>query len=148
MTYEDRNQKKGGKEFYREAVNAVAQYRYLLKDPGRKLSNYFASLRGSIILCAGLLVLNAAVSVAWGGNTLSYVGMALMAILILLCAAYLVNLNKARKKGLFDRIQRDDAADFNARWEARRAKKGPKKSGEYELHWKPGVAGPEADKEQ
>ena len=53
-------------------------------------------------------------------------------------AVYLLVLVYLRRKGWFDRIKRDDVAEFNAKVEAKYAKK-------YVLNWKPGVAGPEAD---
>ena len=43
-----------------------------------------------------------------------------------------------RKKGWFDRIQKDDVAAFNEKVKTKYAQK-------YELNWKPGVAGPAAD---
>ncbi len=49
-----------------------------------------------------------------------------------------------RKKGFFDRIKRDDAAEFNAKVAPKYAKRDLKN---MELHWKPGVAGSAAAQE-
>ena len=67
-----------------------------------------------------------------------------LAMTLIIDAAYVAVLLILRKKGLFDRIQRDDAAEFNAKVGPKYAKRNMKN---YELHWKPGVAGPEADRE-
>ncbi|MBP5749546.1 MAG: CPBP family intramembrane metalloprotease [Firmicutes bacterium] len=53
-------------------------------------------------------------------------------------AVYVLALLFLRKKGWFDRVKKDDVAEFNERVRTKYAKK-------YELNWKPGVAGPGAD---
>ncbi|MBR5642404.1 MAG: CPBP family intramembrane metalloprotease [Firmicutes bacterium] len=53
-------------------------------------------------------------------------------------AVYVLVLLYLRRKGWFDRIKKDDVAEFNAKVEAKYAKK-------YVLNWKPGVAGPEVN---
>ncbi|MBR2099285.1 MAG: CPBP family intramembrane metalloprotease, partial [Firmicutes bacterium] len=67
-----------------------------------------------------------------------------LAMTLIIDAAYVAALLILRKKGLFDRFKRDDAAEFNAKVGPKYAKRNMKN---YELHWKPGVAGPEADRE-
>lgn len=67
-----------------------------------------------------------------------------LAMTLIIDAAYVAVLLILRKKGLFDRFKRDDAAEFNAKVGPKYAKRNMKN---YELHWKPGVAGPEADRE-
>ena len=67
-----------------------------------------------------------------------------LAVTLIIDAAYVAVLLILRKKGLFDRFKRDDAAEFNAKVGPKYAKRNMKN---YELHWKPGVAGPEADRE-
>ncbi len=54
-------------------------------------------------------------------------------------AVFVLTLLIMRKKGRFDRIKRDDVTAFNAKVKSKYAKR-------YELNWKPGVAGPEADR--
>lgn len=68
-----------------------------------------------------------------------------LAVTLIIDAAYVAALLLLRKKGFFDRIKRDDAAEFNAKVAPKYAKRNLKN---YELHWKPGVAGPEADAEK
>ena len=67
-----------------------------------------------------------------------------LVVTLIIDAAYVAALLLLRKKGFFDRIKRDDAAEFTAKVAPKYAKRNLKN---YELHWKPGVAGPEADRE-
>ncbi len=55
-------------------------------------------------------------------------------------AVFVLALLFLRKKGQFDRIKRDDVTAFNAKVKTKYAKR-------YELNWKPGVAGSEADRQ-
>lgn len=68
-----------------------------------------------------------------------------LVVTLIIDAAYVAALLLLRKKGFFDRIKRDDAAEFNAKVAPKYAKRNLKN---YELHWKPGVAGTEADAEK
>jgi hypothetical protein len=80
----------GSEAFCREVVHVIGQHRRLLKKPEAKLKNQMKGFKGSIILCAVLLVLNVAMAMAWGWDTLSWVAVVLMAVLILLNAACLI----------------------------------------------------------
>lgn len=80
----------GSEAFCREVVHVIGQHRTLLKKPEAKLKNQTKGFKTSIILCAVLLALNVAMSVAWGWDTLSWVAVAQMAVLILLNAAFLI----------------------------------------------------------
>ena len=68
-----------------------------------------------------------------------------LVVTLIIDAVYVAVLLFLRKKGFFDRIKRDDAAEFNAKVAPKYAKRNLKN---YELHWKPGVAGTEADAEK
>ena len=67
-----------------------------------------------------------------------------LAMTLIIDAAYVAALLILRKKGFFDRIKRDDAAEFNAKVAPKYAKRDLKN---MELHWKPGVAGSAAAQE-
>lgn len=67
-----------------------------------------------------------------------------LVVTLIIDAIYVAVLLVLRKKGFFDRIKRDDAAEFNAKVAPKYAKRDLKN---MELHWKPGVAGSTAEKE-
>jgi len=67
-----------------------------------------------------------------------------LVVTLIIDAVYVAVLLVLRKKGFFDRIKRDDAAEFNAKVAPKYAKRDLKN---MELHWKPGVAGSTAEKE-
>lgn len=67
-----------------------------------------------------------------------------LVVTLIIDAIYVAVLLVLRKKGFFDRIKRDDAAEFNAKVAPKYAKRDLKN---MELHWKPGVAGSAAEKE-
>ena len=60
-----------------------------------------------------------------------------LVVTLIIDAVYVAVLLVLRKKGFFDRIKRDDAAEFNAKVAPKYAKRDLKN---MELHWKPGVA--------
>ena len=76
------------------------------------------------------------------GTIGSQVSVVDLIVTLIIDVVYVLLLLHLRKKGFFDRIKRDDAAEFNAKVGPKYAKKNAK---DYELHWKPGVAGPDAD---
>ena len=67
-----------------------------------------------------------------------------LVVTLIIDAVYVAVLLVLRKKGFFDRIKRDDAAEFNAKVAPKYAKRDLKN---MELHWKPGVAGSTAAQE-
>ena len=67
-----------------------------------------------------------------------------LVVTLIIDAVYVAVLLFLRKKGFFDRIKRDDAAEFNAKVAPKYAKRDLKN---MDLHWKPGVAGPDAERE-
>ena len=67
-----------------------------------------------------------------------------LVVTLIIDAVYVAVLLVLRKKGFFDRIKRDDAAEFNAKVAPKYAKRDLKN---MELHWKPGVAGSIAEQE-
>ena len=67
-----------------------------------------------------------------------------LVVTLIIDAVYVAVLFVLRKKGFFDRIKRDDAAEFNAKVAPKYAKRDLKN---MELHWKPGVAGSAAEQE-
>lgn len=93
----------GSEAFYRETVNAVSQYRALLKKPTRKLKDYFKTMRVNAAVCLALLALLAALTALDGADTLRLAAIVLLAVELLLCGAYLFSLNKLFKALLNDR---------------------------------------------
>ena len=93
---------KGSREFYKESINVALQYKSLLKDPKRKLKDYFKMYSRYLIICVVLLVLLIAMNMAWGMDQYSIAVMAVMAITVVLCGAYLMNLNNTLKGMLGD----------------------------------------------
>ena len=67
-----------------------------------------------------------------------------LVVTLIIDAVYVAVLLFLRKKGFFDRIKRDDAAEFNAKVAPKYAKRDLKN---MDLHWKPGVAGPDVERE-
>ena len=67
-----------------------------------------------------------------------------LVVTLIIDAIYVAVLLVLRKKGFFDRIKRDDAAEFNAKVAPKYAKRDLKN---MELHWKPGVVGSTAEQE-
>ena len=67
-----------------------------------------------------------------------------LVVTLIIDTVYVAVLLVLRKKGFFDRIKRDDAAEFNAKVAPKYAKRDLKN---MELHWKPGVAGSAAEQE-
>ena len=88
---------KGSESFYREVVNFQAQYRFILRNPARKLKDYFKQFRTLLILGSVFLVALIFMSIFWGASTLDYAIMAALAIAMAMCLAYLHMLGKALK---------------------------------------------------
>ena len=79
---------KGSESFYREVVNFQAQYRFILRNPARKLKDYFKQFRTLLILGSVFLVALIFMSIFWGARTLDYAIMAALAIAMAMCLAY------------------------------------------------------------
>ena len=92
MTIEINEQ--GSEAFYRETVNAAAQYRYILKDHHYKLKDYFKQFRTLLIISLAVLAVNAVLMIAWGGDTVQAAASAVLLVAALLCGAYLFSLHK------------------------------------------------------
>ena len=88
---------KGSEAFYKETVNAAAQYRYLLKDRNYKLKDYFRQFRTLTIAGAAVLVVNVLLMILWGAETYQIAVSAALVIACLLSASFLMSLNKAYK---------------------------------------------------
>jgi len=93
---------KGSEAFYKEVVNVVVQYRYILKNHNHKLGDYFKQYK--ILLTAGAVILGILVlmMVFWGTNTPDAVIAIALAIVLLFCALFYGNLNKMLKSMLQD----------------------------------------------
>lgn len=85
---------KGSKEFFQEVTNAAVQYRHFLKNPQRKLQDYFKTYKLYTILCAVLAALILIMNFAWGWDTLGIVAVVILVIAAVFSAAFCSNLNK------------------------------------------------------
>ena len=88
------SKEKGSKNFYRECVNVLVQYRSLLKKPDAKLKDYFRLMRNYLILLGVFLVVIVVMNVMWGFDSLGFVAIAVLAVVMLLTGVYLRNMNK------------------------------------------------------
>ena len=98
MTIEINEQ--GSEAFYRETVSAAAQYGMILKNHRYVLKDYFKQFKGLLIACIALAVLMAAMAFAWGLDTILIIGLAVDAVSLVLCAAYLSRLRQTVKNML------------------------------------------------
>ena len=88
---------RGSEAFYTETVNVMSQFRALLKTPDRKLRDNFRMMRPYLILCAVLLVLILLANIFWGFDALGIAAMIMLAAVLLVYGASLMNMNKMRK---------------------------------------------------
>ena len=95
MTIEINEQ--GSEAFYRETVNAAAQYRYLLKNRDYKLKDYFKQFRTLIIVSLAVLAVNVVLMILWGAEAYQIAVAAVLLFAALMCVVYLASLNKALK---------------------------------------------------
>ena len=93
---------KGSEAFYREVVNIISQYRFILKNHHHKLKDYFKQFRILLILGAAALVILILMAVFWGVKQLDYAIMAALGIEVAMCVEYLYVLNKMLKSMLAD----------------------------------------------
>ena len=93
----------GSDAFYTDAVNMLAQYRSLLKRPGRKVENMLQTYKLLGIAAAVMFAIMAAMTVAWGSDTLVKVLMALLAVLLVFDLAYYFALIKLKKRMMEDK---------------------------------------------
>ncbi len=93
---------KGSEAFYTDAVNMLAQYRSLLKNPGRKVENMLQTYKLLGIAAAVMFVLMTVMTIVWGSDTLMKVLMALLAVLIVFDIAYYSALKKLKKRMMDD----------------------------------------------
>jgi hypothetical protein len=92
----------GSEAFYKETVNVLAQYRSLIKKPERKLQDYFKMLWAYAGISLLLLVLLAVMYRYWGAGVSTVAAMGLMVVNLVLCGAYLINLNRLLKEFMGD----------------------------------------------
>ena len=85
---------KGSKEFYEEVVNAARQYRYLIKNPERKLKNNFRFLRTYLVVAAVMLAIVVIMGISWGFDASTAGVSAALATVIALYVVYLCNYKK------------------------------------------------------
>jgi hypothetical protein len=93
----------GSDAFYTDAVNMLAQYRSLLKRPGRKVENMLQTYKLLGIAAAVMFAIMAAMTIAWGSDTLIKVLMALLAVLLVFDIAYYLALKKLKKRMMEDK---------------------------------------------
>ncbi|MBQ6058759.1 MAG: hypothetical protein IJL39_01715 [Clostridia bacterium] len=92
----------GSEAFYKETVNVLAQYRSLIKKPERKLQDYFKKLWAYAGISLFLLALLAVMYWYWGASVSTVAAMGLMVVNLVLCGAYLINLNRLLKEFMGD----------------------------------------------
>lgn len=93
----------GSDAFYTDAVNMMAQYRSLLKKPARKVENMLQTYKLLGIAAAVMFAIMAAMTIAWGSDTLMKVLMALLAVLFVFDIAYYFALIKLKKRMMEDK---------------------------------------------
>ena len=93
---------KGSNAFYREVVNIMSQYRFILKNHHYKIKDYFAQFRTLLILGAAVLAILILMAVFWGIKPFYYAIIAALGIEVVMCAGYLYVLNKMLKSMLAD----------------------------------------------
>ncbi len=93
---------KGSDRFYREVINVISQYRYLLKKPRRKIKNYFKEYTVLLIICAMILLLDVVSICLFDAGTGEKIALVTMIFLIVLLGAYVFRLNKLKKTMLAD----------------------------------------------
>lgn len=93
---------KGSDRFYREVINVISQYRYLLKKPRRKIKNYFKEYTVLLIICAMILLLDVISICLFDAGTGEKIALVTMIFLIVLLGAYVFRLNKLKKTMLAD----------------------------------------------
>ncbi len=93
---------RGDEAFYAEVVNVICQYRWLLREPARKLKDFFRLYKIYVILLAALCVLNLAAGIAWGFDYMGVIAVLLTGIACLFSAYYYVNLSKMKKQMMED----------------------------------------------
>lgn len=93
---------KGSDRFYKEVINVIAQYRYLLRKPHRKVKNYFKEYIILLTICALILLLDVVSICLFGAGTGEKIALVIMIFLIVLLGAYVFRLNKLKKALLED----------------------------------------------
>ena len=84
----------GSEAFYKETINVLIQYRSLIKKPERTLTDYFKTVKRYEIISALLFVLLGATTVLWGAGKATLMAMGLMAVNLVFCRIYLINIGK------------------------------------------------------
>ena len=87
----------GSEAFYKETVNAAAQYAYILKNHGYSLKDYFKQYKNLLIISGIFVVILAVMGTLWGMDSFMIVALALLLIASLLAGAYLLRLTKLVK---------------------------------------------------
>mgnify|MGYP007070336305 CR=1 FL=1 len=92
----------GSEAFYKETVNAAAQYRYILKDHSYKLKDYFRHYRTLLTVALIVLAANVAEMLLWGAGTAQLVASGVLLAASLMCSAYLFSLKKSCRTMMAD----------------------------------------------
>ena len=74
---------KGSQACYKEVVNVIAQYRYILKNHDYKLKDYFRQFMILIILAVIVLLLLILTMVLWGVNSFDIAGVFILAAIFI-----------------------------------------------------------------
>ncbi|MBQ4045363.1 MAG: hypothetical protein II627_02850 [Lachnospiraceae bacterium] len=93
---------KGSESFYKETVNVIAQYRYLLKNHRYKVKDYFDQYKKLLIVSSIVFVVLLLMIIFWGPDALSFAGVSVLFIAIVLCIFYMFTLKRALKTLLSD----------------------------------------------
>ncbi len=81
------------REVCRDTVSVVAQYHAILKDSRCRLRDVFREAVKMLIAGGVLFAVLLALSLLWGFDTFSAVGLVAVGLVVILCAAYLVFLH-------------------------------------------------------
>jgi len=85
---------KGSEAFYREVVNAAVQYRALMKQPDRKLKDYFKGLKVYGAICGVLFVLCALMGIFWGFDALIIAALVISFLALFASVRYYMSMKK------------------------------------------------------
>lgn len=93
---------RGSEAFYTEAVNVMTQFKDIIRDHDHKLKDNLGQFKWLMIASGGLFAALVAMTAFWGAGTLSIIGLIISGISTVLCALYLININRYKKTMMAD----------------------------------------------
>lgn len=93
----------GTREFYREVVNVLMQYKKLIKNPEAPLTDNFKSFRSICIAAAAVFAVNMICGFLFGWNNIIFICSAAMWVCVAMLLVYLNKMNKTVQAYLDDK---------------------------------------------